>query len=282
MKYKILILLFTFIVSIFTLFAQDFPAYIKANTVNIDKPDSLNNEVWQILKDYMVIMVGEMHGTNEPAKFVMGLARLFSSRGDNVQIGLEIPPAKMTKYLNHPTDSSIYSSDFFAEKSTDGRASQAWAEVISRLDKNPEIHIFFFDVNNGECKSPGERDSLMYLKIKNKIEDHPNWKTITLSGNMHNMILPYKEKTKTALYLARDKELNLSGRICCLNHQYGSGTMLNNTGNGLELHPVDNSFSDYSKAVDEENYLLLFQANDNNRYNGVFYTRTVTAAKMLK
>jgi len=46
--------------------------------------------------------------------------------------------------------------------------SVAWAEVISRLDKNPEIHIFFFDVNNGECKNPGDRDSLMYLKIKNK------------------------------------------------------------------------------------------------------------------
>lgn len=93
---KKLILLFTFIFSLFTAFAQDFLINIKANAINIDKLDSLNNAVWQALKDYKLIMIGEMHGTKEPAKFVIDLARLFTGMGDSVQVGLEIPSAKMT------------------------------------------------------------------------------------------------------------------------------------------------------------------------------------------
>jgi hypothetical protein len=188
----------------------------------------------------------------------------------------------MTEYLNQPNDNSIYSTEFFVKNSDDGRASVAWAEMILKLNKNHKVRIFFFDVNKGESKSPGDRDSIMYLKVKNKIKLHPGWKTITLSGNIHNMLLPYKEKITIAFYLSRDNELNLSGRIFSLNHQYGSGTMLNNTGKGLEMHSVDNSFSDYFKAVDYENYLLLLPANVNNRYNGIFFTRSVTAAQMVK
>jgi hypothetical protein len=221
MSKSFLFILF-FNVSLFIATAQEFPVSIKANAIKIDKLDSLNNEVYHLLSDYRLIMVGEMHGTNEPAKFVIGLAKVFIGKGDSVQVGLEIPSAEMKEYLNRKSDSIIYSSDFFVKKSTDGRASVAWAEVISKLDKSPKIRIFFFDVNNSESKNPGDRDSIMYLKIRNKIMEHPDWKTITLSGNIHNMLLPYKEKPKMALYLNRDEELNLSGRICSLNHQYGS------------------------------------------------------------
>jgi len=279
---KWLFFILTFTHSFFAANAQDFSSYIKEHAIKINQLDSLNNEVYHLLSDYKLIMVGEMHGTNEPAKFVTGLARIFTSMGDSVQVGLEIPSEKMMEYLNRPSDNNIYSSDFFAKSSNDGRASVAWAKVISRLNKDPKVRIFFFDINNGECNNPGDRDSVMYLKIKNKIKEHPKWKTITLSGNIHNMLLPYKEKIKMALYLSWDNELNLSEKICSLNHYYQSGTMLNNTGNGLELHQVHNSPSDYSTAVDYKNYLLLFPVNTNDRYSGIYFSRTVTAAKMVK
>jgi hypothetical protein len=127
-KWLFLILAYTHSLSATT--AQDYQAYVKENAVKIDNLDSLNHAVWHLLSDYKLIMVGELHGTNEPAKFVTGLARLLSGMGDSVQIGLEIPSEKMTKYLKQPNDSNIYSSDFFAKNSDDGRASVAWAEVI--------------------------------------------------------------------------------------------------------------------------------------------------------
>lgn len=277
-KYFLFILTFTFF--LFTANGQDLST-IKENAIKIDKLDSLNRKIYKLLSNYKLIMVGEMHGTNEPAKLVIGLTELLTNIGDSVQVGLEIPSDQMTKYLELHLNSNIYSSDFFAKNSTDGRASFAWAEVISKLNTNTKVRIFFYDINKGECKNTDDRDSAMYLKIKNEIKGHPKWKTITLSGNIHNMLLPYKEKTKMALYLSKDIELNISDNICSLNHYYQSGTMLNNTGNGLELHQVNNSTSNYSKAVDYDNYLLLFPVNIVDRYNGIYFTRNVTAAKMV-
>ena len=277
-KHLLSIISFTLLLA--PLSGQEIPAFIKENAVNIDRLDSLDNKVYHLLTEFRLVMVGEMHGTNEPAKFVIGLTRLLRETGDSVQVGLEIPSGKMTGYINQPSNSNLYSSDFFALNSGDGRASVAWAELISSIDKDPKVRIFFFDVNIGECKNPGDRDSIMYLKVKDKIREHPKWKTITLSGNIHTMLLPYKEKTKMSLFLSRDEDLHLTGRICSLNHVFGSGTMMNNTGNGLELGNIDNSLSDYSTAVDYENYILLYNVNANNRYSGVFFTRIVTAAKM--
>jgi len=260
---------------------QDFPTYLKKYAVKIDKLDSLNNNIYDLISDYKLIMIGEMHGTNEPAKFVIGLTELMTNKGDSVQVGFEISTDQMTEFLHNHSDKSISSSDFFSKNSLDGRASFAWAEAISRLNKNPNVNIFFYDVNDGESKTFDDRDSIMCLKIKNKIKEHPSWKTVTLSGNIHNMLLPYKGKTKMALYLSNDKELNISAKICSLNHYYQSGTMLNNTGNGLEMHQIDNQDWDYAKLVDYDNYLFLFPINMTDSYSGIYFTRKVTAAKLV-
>jgi hypothetical protein len=75
----------------------------------------------------------------------------------------------MKNYLEQGSENSIYSSDFFSIGFDDGRSSFAWAEVISRLNKNPKVTIFFYDIDPLEAKDNiGMRDSLMYLKVKVK------------------------------------------------------------------------------------------------------------------
>jgi hypothetical protein len=278
MKYSLLFSLSIFIS--WTTQGQDFPTYLKQNAVKIIKPDSLSNDIYNLVSDYSLIMIGEMHGTNEPAEFVIGLTDLLTSKGDSVQVGMEIPSTKMKRYIEEHSDNSIYSSDFF-KRSVDGRASDAWAQVISKVSKNHKASIFFYDVNDGDCSNVDDRDSMMYLKIKNKIQEHPSWKTITISGNIHNMLLPYKGKAKTAYFLINDQDLNLKDRICSLNHLYQRGSMINNSGNGLELKQVDNSDSDYSTAVDYDNYLFLMPINVTFGYSGIYFTKNVTAARML-
>lgn len=260
---------------------QDFSTYIKNSAIKIDSLDNSKVDVYNLLTNFKLIMIGEMHGTNEPAKFVIQLAELFANNNDSVQVGLEIPADLMTKYILNQTNENIYTSDFFVNNSKDGRASFAWAEIISKLNKNSKIRIFFYDTIEGESKTYEDRDSLMYLKIKKQIKLFPNWKTITLSGNIHNMILPYKDKPKMALYLTKDNELGISKKICTLNHYYQSGTMLNNIGNGLELREINNSASIYSQSVAYDSYILLFPENHKERYNGIYYTKTVSAAKMV-
>lgn len=256
---------------------QDFTSYLKQNAVKIERLDSLSKQVYDLLSDNRLIMVGEMHGTNEPAKFVTGLAEAFTTRGDSVQVGFEIPSNQMTTFLELHTDSSIFQSDFFSKSSTDGRASIAWATAISHINRIGRARVFFYDVN-GDYN--GSRDSLMYLNIKTEMLEHPAWKTITISGNIHNMLLPRKGENKTAYYLSQDRELNLGDNLCSLNNYYQNGTSNNNRGNGLRIHDMGNIETEYSITVDFENYLFLFPINYHHTYDGILFTRTITASKL--
>lgn len=274
---KNILLIISITIFMSKIYGQD-SIFISKNAVKFDKQDSLTNDIYRLIKDYQLIMIGEMHGTCEPAKFVIGMAELLTRYGNNVQVGLEIPSEKMQKYRSLPIDSNIYLSDYFANKSIDGKATYAWANVIERLNDNNKIEIFFYDTYNGDYNS---RDSLMYINIKNRIQLHPNWKTITISGNIHNMLIPKKGKQKTAFYLSKDKDLNISDKILSINHTYAKGTMLNNMGKGFQINTVDNSNSTFSRAVNFENYFLVYPLIDDGRYNGVYFTRKVSSAKLV-
>lgn len=275
---KQLFFILTFTLQLSTSFGQDLQLQLKDNAVKIEHLDKLDKSIFDKLSDFKLIMIGEMHGTNEPSNFLIGLTELFAGYEDTVQVGFEIPSEEMKNYLQTLTDSSVFQSDFFANNSFDGRASIAWANAIIRLTKNPKVQIFFYDINKSENDNLQDRDSLMYLNIKKRIIEHPNWRTITLSGNIHNMRLPFREKPKVAFYLCNDKELNLNNNICTLNHYYQSGTMLNNIGNGLELRQVNNNPSVFSETFNFDNYLFLFPTV--NTYNGILFTKTVTASEL--
>jgi hypothetical protein len=255
--------------------------FIKKNAIRIDNQEALSNEIYKLIESYPLIMVGEMHGTNEPANLVVSLAELLTRNANHVQVGLEIPSDLMKKYINDPLDGNIFSSDFFARKSVDGRASFAWANIIAKLNDNPKAEIFFYDINEGDTRDINERDSVMYVKIKKRIQEHPTWKTITLSGNVHNMLTPFRNKPKVGRFLRQDKDLNLTDKILSFNHVYGAGSMLNDFGDGLRLHKTDDSRSNYAKAVDYEKYLILPPPSDKMTYTGFYFTREVTAAKLV-
>src|SRR5689334_18537352 len=129
---------------------QNDESYLRANAILVDNPEKLNDSIYSLLAPFQVIMFGEMHGTNESAPFVKGLANLFTSKGDSVSVGLEIPPMLMTTFLSRSTDSSIYASDFFSQPAVSGKESVPWAALISALNKNKKVQLFFFDVNASE------------------------------------------------------------------------------------------------------------------------------------
>jgi hypothetical protein len=267
-------------INFFSVTAQNFGEYLKTHAVKIDNLDILNKPVYDLLSEYRLIMIGEMHGTNEPANFVSSLTDLFTRNGDSVMVGFEIPSDQMLTFTDQHSDSSIFHSEFFTKSSVDGRATVAWVKAIASVSKNPKAMVFFFDVNG---KYSGDRDSLMYLNIKSKMMEHLNWKTITLSGNVHNMLLPYNGKIKTGNFLLNDEELDLGigDKVCSLNHQYAGGTMLNNQGDGLKLHDLGTNNSIYSQ-MEYEFYLCLNPFFLNDPYSGVFFTRQVSAAELTK
>ena len=109
---RIFFLIPTLILTFLNAKGQDAITYLKNNAVRIDNPEKMNDSVYKLLSPFQMIMMGEMHGSNEPAQFVSGLTELLTSKGDSVQVGLEIPLSKMSNFLSLHTDSSIYTSDF--------------------------------------------------------------------------------------------------------------------------------------------------------------------------
>ncbi|MDI9340635.1 MAG: hypothetical protein QM534_08680 [Sediminibacterium sp.] len=259
---------------------SDYIKYVKQNAIKLESANKLNQNVYSLISKYQILMIGEMHGTNEPASFVSGLIQLLTNNNDSIQIGIEIPSYKMQAFLSNPNSKTIYRSLFFQEKSKDGRATTTWANIIKQYYKHPKVRFFFYDLDENQSKTEDDRDSLMYLNIKKQILLKPNWKTITLSGNIHNMLLPRKEKVKMGLYLMKDKELNLDGKTLSLTHCYTKGTMLNNSGTGLTVHKVNLSDSPLAKVLTYDCYLLIYPEGTIAPYSGFFYTKTVTAAKL--
>jgi hypothetical protein len=267
------LLLFTLTLTFLSASGQDNEAYLKANAIRFDNPEKLNESVYTLLSPFQIVMVGEMHGTNESAPFVSGLTNLFTNKGDSVQVGLEINPEFMSKYLQLHTDSSVYQSEFFSNPPyLDGRESLPWANLISTLNKNPKVKVFFFDTNRDK-DVVAFRDSLMAMNIKTQFNQHPTWKMITLSGNYHNKISD--ANTMTSFF-----KRNVSSKVCSLNMEYKEGSANANFTHGLEIKQLGSYPSVFNSTEGYDRYLLLYSAKSNYDYNGIYYTKNITAAAM--
>lgn len=271
---KTLIIIFSLGLLFSTVSGQEDTNYVKSNAVRIDKPDSLNDAVFQLLNPFQLIIFGEMHGTNESARLIYGMNNLFTSRGDSVQVGLEIPSSQMMNFLMNHTDSSIYQSEFFTMEPLSGKETTAWAELISKLNKNPRVNIFFFDINQGEGKTY-QRDSLMSAKIKSQFNQHPGRKMITLCGNYHNRI---SDEHNMASFLIRDGQI----KICSLNMEYSGGYALANFGKGLEIKQLSSYPNAYNSTLAWDEFLLLVPATSTYPYHGLFFTRGITPATLTR
>lgn len=254
--------------------------YIRTHAVRVDNPEKLNDSVYNLISPFQILMIGEMHGTNEPAQFVIGLTNLLTDKGDSVSVGLEIPSVEMANFISSRTDSSIYQSNFFSNMPyQDGRESFAWARVISQLKNNRKVQLFFFDINTEEEKKY-DRDNLMYLKIKKQIQLHPKWKMVTLSGNAHTMIP--EEERKMAANLKHDKELNLSTKIAGFTNYFLQGSCHANFGSVLEKRTFTRPMNDFDTTFSFDKYVLLMSPKTTLPYTGMYYTKNITPAELTK
>lgn len=57
---------------------------LKTEAIEIENLEQLNDEIYKKIIDFEIIMVGEMHGTKEPAKFAYGLCHLIAKNEGKV------------------------------------------------------------------------------------------------------------------------------------------------------------------------------------------------------
>lgn len=243
---------------------QDLTLKLDKKIVSIDKTESSQTNIYNLLSAYRVIMVGEIHGSNEPINFVETLVEIFTKNGDSVQVGFEIPSSEMIPFLKNPNKANLLKTPFFAHPSGDGRASLAWFNAMVNFSKSKKTSIFFFEKNGFDNMNI---DSIMYLNIKSRIKKHRNWKTITICGNSHNKLFDNEGLTRIGGLLIADKELNISDSICSLNHVFKEGETLWNS-----FKPRETVYS----RVGFDNYLYLFPENNTEPYTGILYTKFLT------
>lgn len=260
-------------------FAQNTRVQLLKNSIEISKIDTLDETMYDKVSEYKVIMIGEMHGTEEPAAFVKGLVRLFVINQQKVNVYLEISADEMKQYIKKPRISKIKKTTFFKKYLSDGRAGWAWHNIISELGNMTEVRLVFFDSSKEQNKQSENRDSLMYVNIKQDLIHNGVAKSVILTGNLHNMLIPRKGEKKMGYYLKNDSELGLGAQILSVDHIYGSGSMLNNIGNGLEKQIIPFAGSKYDGIFDS--FLYIFPKDYADFYNAYFYTKYVTATKLV-
>lgn len=270
-RFTILITFFLFSINVFS--------QKNINFIN-KKAKCLNKkiEVSKLFMNYNIIMVGEIHGTNEPSILVKEISNAILLNDDKVAIGIEAKASEFQKFINKPSRETLKECKFFTRKSTDGRNSIAWFNLILSSELNDSIDIFFFDIE--DYSRYKKRDSLMAVNILEVYNKDTNRKIITLSGNLHNRILPaFDNMISSYNYLSKVKKL----KLCSIGLKFYQGTAMVNMGKGLEkriFKPRNSIFSDSKLKC---SYLVFNNKPIKERiYNFYFYTKNISISNLVK
>jgi hypothetical protein len=123
----------------------------------------------------------------------------------------------------------------------------------------------------------------MYMEVLKQKKEHPHVKIITLSGNIHNRLKAYNGNNTLGSYLTNDSSVFSPDKIMSINHLYHEGSMMNNSGKGLEkkiIIGIQNNI--YNSSVVFENYLCPNFLEFQNQYSHFLFTRIVTHSEKLE
>jgi len=280
---KTLLLLSALMLAMFSNAQIDDTGYIKKHAIPIGSKLGMSDRAYTALHNYRIILIGEAHGTAESAEFVEEITEAFLKHGQEVIVGMEIPADQMTGFATGRNEDSLAASTFFnlaKEWGTkgDGRASEAWAQLLISLAPTKVYFGFFDGIAKQAAAQNYNRDSIMFENINATLKQYPNAVFIGLCGNAHNMLHPIIDNPM-AWYLqnASNTCLKDTSQLLCLNHVFNTGTMYCNIGKGLEIVEYKYGVAgNFNTAENYDNYLLLGYGNNN--YSGIFYTKTVNAS----
>lgn len=251
---------------------------LKKNAIPIQNLSKLSDKIYDEIANYEIIMIGEMHGTNEPAEFAYGLCELIAKHEGSVIMAMEIRASLMNNLSDEMSISELKELDFFRGKNFDGRNGIAWLDLVYKGIKNDGIILKFID----NPYPSSTRDSSMYREIRNIHNKHPNTKIVTLTGNTHNSFVPLFNKERIGGYLLKDTVNFDSKKIMSINHVFSEGNMLNNDLTGLKMRTIEREENIYNTTLSYEIFLHKKLLEEQNRCTHILYTDKVTASEIIK
>jgi hypothetical protein len=163
-----------------------------------------------LLEPGALILLGEMHGTQEIPRFAGDLVCAASARRQSVQLGLELSRDEQTRIERYlASDGSVKARAELVDDPSwnptlqDGRHSSAMADLIERVRvmqrARRKVEIVTLDV---AASYSDDRDEAMAARVREIVRAHPRAITITLTGNIHNSLQPARQPRPMGSYLA--------------------------------------------------------------------------------
>jgi hypothetical protein len=147
----------------------------------------------QALSAGRIVMVGEIHGTNEmPAAFVRLVCGALQ-RGQTVSVGLEMfdPDGALGAYMTSDGDAAARRA-LLAQRHwngmRDGRSSEAWLGMIETFWtwRRGGLPLSVFALNDRSFA--GGYDQVMAARLRQEHTAHPQALLLTYTGNVHSML----------------------------------------------------------------------------------------------
>jgi hypothetical protein len=234
-----------------------------------------------------VMLLGEMHGTQEVPRFLAQTVCQVTVAGTPVTVGLELPLENQTRvdtFLESAGTEEdwlkLMDAPFWRSPYPDGRGSEAMANMLEQLRQlrasGLDVEAFVFD----HPKAQGQqRESAMAATVKHQVESAPQRFHVVLSGNIHARTkqgLPWDKKYQPMGYLL-EKQLD---DVVAFDMAYDSGSawICSVDSKGIQ-NKLDCGVRN-AKGKDNGDRFFVHRwdgANDAG-YHGVFYVGPVNAS----
>ena len=235
-----------------------------------------------LLRPGHVVLLGEMHGTNESPQFLQNAVCAALRAGHGVTVGLEIPlseTARVEAFLGSPgnadAEQRLLQGPIWHRAYQDGRASRAMLDLIRTLRAHRAAGLPVRVALIDDPSAPQGRDRVMRTRIQTALAAAPDNVFLNLTGNVHNR-LTRGTRWKTdyepmGFLLARSIEAT---RIVSLNVAHSGGeawVCFGSTPSDCGIKPLK------GRAGDGQGVVLL-EEPDGEAYHGHYHVGRLTAS----
>ncbi len=234
-----------------------------------------------LLKPGHIVLLGELHGTNESPQFLNDALCIALQNGRAVTIGLELPlnETELTEtFLDSSGDAEaekrLLQGNFWQRSYQDGRTSHAMLALIRDLREHKAagqpVRVILLD----DPASP-KRDSVMNVQIQTALVASPDDVFLVLTGNIHNLLTVgtrWDDAYEPMGYLLRQS--SPEKKLFSLNvaHEGGEAWVcFGSTASDCGIQQIG------GQARDGQG-LTLFETPEGQAYNGQYYVGRLTAS----
>lgn len=150
------------------------------------------------LQAHRVMLIGEIHGTEEAPAQVAALARCLVESGQAVRVGLEIPrdeQARIDTYMHSAgiadDRQALLAGSFWQREYQDGRSSEAMyglIESLRQLALKADVAVHAFDQPSYAQGEDDAREAAMAANLEPALRESPQARWLVLAGNLHTRV----------------------------------------------------------------------------------------------